>query len=66
MITVDKSRCMPCGLCFRSYDNVFVQGADGKAEVKAELKDKKDEELTQAEKDSYAAAKGTCPVEAIK
>ena len=66
MVFVDKAKCISCGICFTTHANVFTMWADGKAEVKEELKDKKNEELTQIEKDDYEAAKTACPVGAIE
>ena len=36
MVSVDKDKCIGCGLCVSICDEVFEMGKDGKARVKAQ------------------------------
>ena len=60
MANIDKSKCLPCGLCFGTYSTVFKQWEDGKAEVINKG------ELTPDEQKIYDEAKPMCPVGAIE
>jgi ferredoxin len=33
-ITVDKSKCIACGTCYSMYPECFMEGAEGKSDVK--------------------------------
>ena len=55
MVSIDKNKCIGCGLCASMCKEVFVMGKDGKAEVKAR-------KVLPCVKE----AKDSCPVEAIK
>jgi len=54
MVSIDKNKCIGCGLCVSLCGEVFKIGKDGKAEVKAQ----KDLPCVKESKES-------CPVEAI-
>ena len=58
MSEVDKSKCITCGLCFSTHADLFVLGADGKAEA---LK----QPGTPEEQAAFEEAMWACPVEAI-
>ena len=60
MAHIDKEKCMPCGLCYGSYPDVFVQWADGKAEVV------NNGNLTEEQQKTYDEVKPMCPVGAIE
>jgi len=36
MVSVDKEKCIGCGLCASICEEVFEMGDDGKAQVKAQ------------------------------
>jgi ferredoxin len=42
MITVDKEKCIGCGLCVSMCPEVFELGDDGKSHVKAQSCDEHD------------------------
>lgn len=54
MVSVDKEKCIGCGLCTEICEDVFVIGGDGKAMVK-------EDKNIPCVKDAIAS----CPVDAI-
>lgn len=58
-VSVDKEKCIGCGLCISLLPDVFEMDEDGKSRVK--MPEINDEDL---EKEVRRAAEG-CPVEAI-
>ena len=54
MTSVNKEKCIGCGLCASVCDEVFEMGDDGKAKVKA-----------QKNIPCVKEAKDSCPVDAI-
>lgn len=56
-VTVDKDKCIGCGLCVSLAAKTFKLGEDGKSEVLEKIEDKEEEIKNAAE---------GCPVEAIK
>lgn len=55
MVSIDKEKCIGCGLCAATCEEVFEMQDDGKAHVKA-----------QKNIPCVKDAKEACPVEAIK
>ncbi len=60
MASIDKTKCLPCGLCFSTHPEVFVLWKDGKAEVVNEGN------LTPEQQAIYDEVKWQCPVWAIE
>lgn len=60
MAHIDKEKCIPCGLCFGSFSDVFFQWSDGKAEVI------NNGTLTEEQQKTYNEVKPMCPVNAIE
>jgi ferredoxin len=56
-ITIDKSKCIGCGMCTMLASKTFKLGKDGKSEVIKPWKDN-DDQIKEAE--------SSCPVNAIK
>ncbi|MCX6750661.1 MAG: ferredoxin [Candidatus Pacearchaeota archaeon] len=56
MVRIDKDKCIGCGACSTTCQEVFEMGDDGKAQVKA-----------NAKKDAKCIKEAikNCPVEAI-
>jgi len=57
VVSVDKEKCIGCGLCTSICPEVFVMGNDGKAEVKNQGASKEEEKVKNAA--------DSCPVDAI-
>lgn len=57
MVSVDKAKCIGCGLCISICSAVFDMGDDGKAFVKDDNAAKKESCVAEAIKN--------CPVQAI-
>jgi ferredoxin len=55
MITIDKEKCIGCGLCASVCSEVFEIGEDGKAKIKA-----------QKNLPCVKEAIESCPINAIK
>ncbi len=60
MAHINKEKCIPCGLCFNSFSEVFKQWADGKAEVV------NDGKLNEEQQKIYDEVKPMCPASAIE
>jgi ferredoxin len=58
MSIVDKDKCITCGLCFSVHSDLFILGADGKAEAAKQPQ-------TPEEEAAFVEAMGACPVDAI-
>ena len=58
-VSVDKAKCIGCGLCMAVAPEIFEMGSDGKSHVK-----KQPENETEEKK--VMNAKESCPTEAIK
>jgi len=56
MVSVDKDKCIGCGSCVATCDEVFEMGDDGKAEVKSGANESSD---------CVKEAIDICPVDAI-
>ena len=57
MVSVDKEKCIGCGLCSSTCPEVFEMGEDGKAHVKEGKED--------SDKDCVKEAAKNCPTSAI-
>lgn len=57
-VKVNKEKCIGCGYCFNSYDNIFTQDDDGKAKV---IVSEVPEDSTEEAQDAI----NCCPGEAI-
>jgi ferredoxin len=58
MVKVDKDKCIGCGACTATCQEVFEMGNDGKSQVKAGADMKKNAKCIKE-------AIANCPVEAI-
>ncbi len=58
MVMVDKEKCIGCGACAATCQQVFEMGNDGKSQVKAKFDEKKNEKCIKE-------AIANCPAEAI-
>lgn len=58
-ITVDKNKCIGCGMCVTIFPEVFELGDDGKAKMKVQ-------EFKGLKVQKVQEAVDSCPVQAIE